>query len=305
MLSKKYLKRKGEYSMIILFLTPALILYLWLFIFPTVRAFYVSMFDWNGFTSSMSFLGIGNFRELFSDKYFWSVAFLNTIRILVYGGVLVFGFAFLFSGVLSTKIRAKKSLRAIIFFPTIVSPIAVAILWSFIYNGKWGLLNSVMKLVGLDSLIINWMSPGNLFWSILVALVWMNIGFYCVILLAALDQVPQQTIESAKLDGANEVQLFFRIKLPMIKDVLGVALTLWAINSVKEFGLFYAWGGGVDIPAADATNLAVKMYVTAFGRRVTVYRMGYATAMGIVMFALVILLVLVISRALKSDVFEY
>ena len=185
------------------------------------------------------------------------------------------------------------------------SPIAVAILWSFIYNDRWGLLNSTLKLLGQERLILTWMAPEYLFGSILAALVWMNTGFYCIILLAALDRIPQQTIESAYLDGAGEMQVFWRIKIPMIKDILATALTLWAINAVKEFGLLFAWAGGVDIPAAGATNLAVKMYVTAFGRRVTVYRMGYATAMGIVMFLLVALLVFLISRAFRSEVFEY
>lgn len=297
--------RRSERPMVVLFLLPMVILYAWLFIAPSLRAFYVSLFDWNGFTTSMQFIGLNNFRELLQDQYFWSVAFVNTLRVLFVGGAIVFAIAFLLSGVLSTNLRGKKTFRAITFFPTVISPIAVAILWSFIYNNKWGLLNNTLKLFGLGNWIISWMAPENLFWSILAALVWMNTGFYCIILLAAFDRVPLHTIESARLDGAGEMQIFWRIKLPMIKDILATALTLWAINAVKEFGLFFSWAGGVDIPAAGATNLAVKMYVTAFGRRVTVYRMGYATAMGIVMFLLVALLVFLISRAFRSEVFEY
>ena len=91
----------------------------------------------------------------------------------------------------------------------------------------------------------------------------------------------------------------------MIWDVLVTALTLWGINSVKEFALLFAWGGGIDIPQPGATNLAVRMYVTAFGKRVTIYRMGYSTAMGVLMFLLVAVIVLLISRLMKRDKLEY
>jgi ABC-type sugar transport system permease subunit len=91
----------------------------------------------------------------------------------------------------------------------------------------------------------------------------------------------------------------------MIKGVLATAMTLWAITAVKEFALLFAWGGGVDIPPTGATNLAVRMYITAFGRRVTIYRMGYATAMGVIMFLLVAVTVLLVSRLSKSDSLEY
>jgi ABC-type sugar transport system permease subunit len=196
-------------------------------------------------------------------------------------------------------------MRALIFLPAIINPIAVAILWSFIYNHRWGLLNNLLISVGLGSWARAWTSPETMFGAILVALIWTHTGFYCVIILAALDRIPDSHIEAAKLDGANEFQTFFRIKLPMIKPVLGTALTLWVITAVKEFALLFAWGGGVDIPPAGATNLAVRMYVTAFGRRVTIYRMGYATAMGVIMFLIVAVSVLLVYRLFRSDELEY
>ena len=238
-----------------------------------------------------------------ADSSFWSIAIKNSFLITLVGGVLIFGIAFLLSAVLSTKLRGKRFLRALIFFPSVINPIAVAILWTFIYNNGWGLLNNILGVFGLDP--VTWMAPDTLFWAILAAMIWMYSGFYCVILLAALDRVPQDYIESAQLEGANEFTIFFRIKLPLIWDVLVTALTLWGINSVKEFALLFAWGGGIDIPQPGATNLAVRMYVTAFGKRVTIYRMGYSTAMGVLMFLLVAVIVLLISRLMKRDKLEY
>jgi len=299
--------KKSFRVMAILFLTPALFMYTLFFLFPSVRAFYISLFDWNGFTSVMSFVGLNNFKELLGDTRFWNVAVWNSVRITFLGGILVFALAFLLSGILSyTKLRGKKIFRALLFFPTIVNPIAVAIFWNFIYNQKSGLLNNFLSLIGLDSLRRMWMDPAHLFYSILAALVWAGTGFYCVILLAALDRVPIGHIEAARLEGASEITIFFRIKLPLIADVLATALTLWCINSIKEFALLYAWGGGIDIPQDGATNIAVRMYVTAFGKRVTVYRMGYATTMGIVMFLMVAVAVLAVTLIIrKRDRLEY
>jgi ABC-type sugar transport system permease subunit len=299
--------KKSFNQMAVVFVLPALLIYLGLFIYPSVQAFYISLFDWNGFTSSMKFVGLNNFREILGDKTFWSVAVWNSLRITVVGGVFIVLLAFLLSGVLtSTKLRGKKVFRALIFFPAVVNPIAISIFWNFIYNHNQGLLNGFLSLIGLKGLQQMWMDPSHLFYSILAALVWLNTGFYCVILLAALDRVPPDYIEAARLEGAGEFQIFFKVKLPLIIDVFSTALTLWAINSVKEFALLYSWGGGIDIPAQWATNMAVKMYVTAFGKRVTVFRMGYATTMGIVMFLMVAILVGIIALAFRRrDRLEY
>ncbi len=285
------------------FLAPALLFYLVLFLYPTVNAFYISLFEWNGFTSSKVFIGLKNFAELMGDTSFWNIAAGNSLRITVAGGALIFAAAFALCAVLSADIKGKKFFRALIFFPSVISPIAIAVLWTFIYNNKWGLLNNFLALFGIPGVV--WMEPGRLFWAILAAMVWMYTGFYCVILLAALDRVPSDYIECAKLDGANGFTIFFKIKIPLIWDVLITALTLWGINSIKEFALLYAWGGGVDIPPDGATNIAVRMYITAFGKRVTIYRMGYSTAMGVVMFLFVALIVVIIGAAMKRDRLEY
>lgn len=290
--------------MVILFLSPAILLYGYFFIYPSIKAFYISLFDWNGFTSTMNYIGLKNFYELFSDSHFWNIVMKNTMLIIGLGGVMVFFHSFILSGVLATDMKGRKFFRALLFFPYIINPVAVAILWSFIYNKKWGLLNSVLTAIGFRE-VPTWTNPETLFWAILVALTWMYTGFYCIILLAALDRVPKGLLESANLDGANEFQIFFKVKIPLIWDVLVTALVFWGISAIKEFALLFTWNGGIDVPPDGATNLAVQMYVTAFGRRVNIFRMGYSTAMGVIMFFLVAILVLLISRVFKRDNIEY
>ena len=291
--------------MIILFLAPVLVLYIVFFVYPAIRAFYVSMFDWSGFTPDMDFVGLGNFIELSKDSRFWNVAVKNTFGIIFFGGALLFAITFLLSGVLSTNIKGKKIFRAIVFLPTIINPVAVGILWGFVYNRNWGLLNNMLAAIGLESLQKTWTAPQTLFWAILVALVWAFTGFYCIIMLAALDRVPIDLIESARLDGANELRIFFTIKIPLIWDVLVTLIIFWVITAIKEFALLFVWGGGVDIPPDGATNIAVAVFVSAFGKRVASYRMGYSTAMGVIMFLTVFISVFVISKITKREVIKY
>jgi len=297
--------KKGYLSMVILFLAPAFIVYVILFLFPSAESFYISLFDWNGFTSNMKFIGLNNFKELFRDESFWSVAFYNSIRIIFAGGIITFAIAFIFSGILSTRIKGRRFFRGLLFFPAVINPVAVAILWSFIFNSQWGLLNSVLDAVGLAAAKQVWTEPGKMFWALLISLIWMETGYYCVILLAGLDQVPETHIEAALLEGASQFTIFFRIKLPLIRNIVGTAVTLWCINAIKEFALFFSWSGGISVPPNDATNLAVKMYVTAFGRRVTIFRMGYATTMGIIMFAVIAITIFVVDRIFRTKDLEY
>ncbi len=298
------MKRKDK-TMVVLFLGPCLLLYFLLFLYPAARAFYVSLFDWNGFTADMDFVGFGNFLELFKDNHFWRVVVANSFGIVFFGGILTFGVAFFLSGMISTGPKGKSFMRGLIYFPSIINPVAVAILWSFIYNHQYGLLNGFLRVIGLGHIQPTWTDPDTLFWAILVALVWMYSGFYFVILSSALERVPSDQIESAKLEGASEFRVFFTIKIPMIWDVLVTTIIFWCITAIKEFSLLYAWGGGIDVPQHGAQNLATYMYMTAFGRRVTMYRMGYSTAMGVLMFILVILFYIIIKSLTKREDIQY
>lgn len=296
---------KKNRRMILLFLGPSLFLYLLLFLYPALKAFYVSLFDWNGFTADMKFVGIGNFRELFLDNHFWTIVMANSFGIIFIGGIMTFSVAFFLSGMLATGPRGKGFMRGLIYFPSIINPVAVAILWSFVYNHQYGLLNGFLRVIGLGFIQPVWTAPETLFWSILIALVWMYSGFYFVIISSALERVSKDQIESAKLEGASEFRIFFTIKIPLIWDVLITAIIFWCISAVKEFSLLYAWGGGVDIPQPGAQNLATYMYMTAFGRRVTIYRMGYSTAMGVVMFLIVVIFFLLINRLTRREGIQY
>lgn len=290
--------------MVVTFLLPAILVYSALFIYPAIKAFYVSLHDWNGFTANMQFIGLSNFKELFHDA-----SFLNSIKItmyyMVFGGIIILGLALFISALLSTKIRLKKLMRAIIFFPSVVNSIAIAIVWNFIYNGKFGLLNNTLTALGLEKYIVQWTSAQNITNAMLPIMVWTYCGYFCVILLSGLDRISPDLIDAARIDGASETQIFFKVKLPLIKNILGTAVILWIIDSIKEFGVLYAWNGSGGAPQVGLTNMAVKMYITAFGKRNVTFRMGYATSMGVIMFLLVGLLVPIAYGYFNKNKYEY
>lgn len=298
---------KSTRSMVISFLLPAVVLYLLFFIIPSIQSLYVSLLKWNGFTSTKEFVGLANFKELFLTSHFWKNVMKNTLFIAVFGGIGIFSISFLLAGILSTDSLGKKNsiLKNLIFFPSIINPVAVAILWNYIYNPSNGLINGILSFFKVINIPV-WTSGGRLFWAVLVAMIWMYSGYYFIIIYSALQRIPPSLIEAAKLEGSGELRIFFSIKLPLVFDVIQVMVVFWIISAIKEFTLFYAWGGGVDIPQAGVQNLATYMQFIAFGKRTAVYRLGYASAMGVIMLILTILSIIIIQKVFnKKEQLEY
>jgi ABC-type sugar transport system permease subunit len=293
------LKRKR----ILILLIPALILYLGLFIYPAVRALWVSLHKWTGFTSKMEFVGVANFRELLTDEMYWQ-SLGTTLKIVFIGGAGIFILAFLFTFFLSSGIRGKKVFRAVIFYPNVVAPIALATFWSFLYNPRFGLINGILSLVGLESWTRTWTGPDYIFWAVMVALVWTYVGFYMVMLISGVQKIPPDYFDVARIAGANKIQIFFRVIIPLIWDVLVIAVVLWIISSIKLFEFLFAFSGGVAAPKPLWTN-AVYMYILTFGRRVAIYRMGYGTTVAISMLILVIIFTGIARILMKREKVEF
>jgi ABC-type sugar transport system permease subunit len=299
----KYSSQKKQ--LIFLFLLPASALYALFFIKPAIEALYLSLYKWDGISPTKTFIGLNNYKELFMyDEKFWPVAIKNTLLLIFVGGLIIFAFSFLFGSILTEKFKGRQFLRATLFFPSILQPICVVILWNFIFDNK-GLLNKFLEFIKADFLKASWNDSTHLFWSILVCIIWVYTGWYSVIILAGLDRIPPSIIESAQIDGVNQIALFFKIKLPMIWDILVTSIVLWSVTAIKMFAFQFAWGSGIDIPQDGATTLAVYMYVKAFGVRTGYYRAGYASAMGVVMLIMVVFFYVFVRKILRREQLEY
>jgi len=295
--------RKGRRIIVIPFLLPALIFYGYLFVYPAFQALWVSLHSWSGFTPQMDFIGLQNFVELTKDPIFHT-ALRNTALIMLAGGVLTFVLTFLFVGIVSRRgIKGKSLWRAVLFFPNVVPPVALGVLWGFIYNYDFGILNAFLRLVGLDSLVRTWLDIAHVVPSILIMMAWAYMGFYVVMMLAGIDKIPPDYYEAAVVEGAGEWQIFFRVTVPLLWDVVVVAITLWVIGALKTFDIVYVMTEGG--PANASKTIAIQLYEMAFGFRAPIFRMGYATAMGVVLLILVIVGVGVVRVLTRRESVEY
>jgi len=294
---------KVSKSFIALFLLPASLLYLIFFLVPTVQTIYYSMLDWSGIGDNARFIGLKNYTELIGDPLF-QLSMLNTFNILIVGGVIIFALAFMFTAMLNSNIRGRRFFRAIIFLPNVVAVIALTTLWGYIYNPRFGLLNSFFKLLGLKELAKTpWTAPDTIFWAMLVALIWLYVGFYLILLMAGVDKIPIEYYEAAKLDGASQLQMFIKITIPLLWDVLTVAVVLWSITALKIFEFPFAFTSLEPVP--ETYTSAVYLYVMGFGQRTPIYRLGYASAIGVFMLLTVIVMVVFLRRLMGREVIQY
>jgi ABC-type sugar transport system permease subunit len=283
--------QKERRKLIIPFLAPALIVYLVFFIYPTIQALWVSLNDWSGFTPQMDYVGLANFEELLRDKVYQQVL-LQSLGLLVFGGILTFALSLFFTGLLGTGVRGRRFFRAVIFSPNVVAMIALTTLWSFVYNPRFGMLNGVLKAIGLDKLgRTAWMGPDLVYWAVLVAVVWIYVGFYAILFIAGADKIPQSLYDAAIVEGANRIQMFFKVTLPLMWDVVAVGLVLWIIDALMQFEFYYAISGA--FPPIKIWTIPIYVFVLAFGKRNPIFRMGYGTAVAVSLLVFVIAFVLI------------
>lgn len=290
---------KERKKLIIPYLFPAVALYLVFFIGPALYGVWISLHKWSGFTKDMDFVGLKNYLKIFSDPIYWS-SFKNMMLILVGGGIFVFLIGMLFTALLSAGMPAKKAVRAIIFFPNIIAPIALAIVWNYLYRYDIGFFNSVLTLFGVEG--INWTSPKLIMYSALVAIIWYSTGFYAVILLGGVDKIPNTMFEAARIEGASTFTIFRKITLPLIWDVFAIAVILWGINAIRLFDFLFAFGGAE--PPTRMWNTAMYQFILGFGQRTPIYELGYSSAIGVSMVVVVLIFVVTGRKLFNREVYE-
>ena len=285
------------------FLAPAAILYLVFFVFPAVQSLWVSLHNWSGFTRDMTFIGVRNFTEALKDKTFHRVL-MQSLGLVFFGGILTFCLSLFFTGLLGGKGRGKGFFRAVIFSPNVITMVALATLWGFIYNPRFGLLNSLLRALGLTRLAeVSWMGPDLVYWSILAAVVWIYVGFYTVLFMAGADKIPIAFYEAAKLEGAGNLRMFFTITFPLLWDVISMGIVYWIIDGFMQFEFYYAVSG--SFPPIQIWTIPIYVVILAFGKRTPIYRMGYATAIAFYLLVIVTLLVTLSRKFLRRTAVEY
>ena len=273
----------------ILYLLPAGILIVAFFLFPLCYLVYVSFFEWNGL-GPMVYVGWENFKAVFADPEF-AIAVKNTIAWMCAALIVHIPFGLILALMLNRKPRGWKFLRVMYFIPNVISTTAVAFLWYFIYHVDVGLLNNVLKAVGLGALAHPWLNdPGTALVANMVPFM-MYVGLTMIIFMTQLATVPRELYEAAVVDGATGIQVDLKVYLPLMKPAVITNIMLNLAFCLRTFEYpFLMTGGG---PANATTNLSLYIYkemtgANRYGRSMVA---GLATvALGMVVMIFVTLL---------------
>lgn len=259
-----------------LLVAPAIAIFAFVVLIPMVANTALSFASWTG-TNELRFIGFDNFARAFRDDIYLT-AYRNTFIYVALTLIVEVLVGLLLAGLVTMSGRRTGFYRIAFFVPVTLPMIAIAVLWSFVYSDDIGLINSGLRALGLDSLARVWLGdPATALVAVSIVSGWIYAGFYMAIFYAALQRIPQNILDAAKLDGVGPWRIFFSIKVPIIRPIIEVAVLLCVTGGFQSFDLFYVMtNGGPDHATEIITTYLVKV--------VFVYRdLGYGAALSTIM----------------------
>jgi len=277
----------------ILFLLPITLIMLVLFIIPVFQTFWLSFRDWNGISAVSKFIGFDNYLALLkSDSIRQTI--LNTLQLFALGTVLINAIALAAAVAFDRKGLIHTSLYKVVYFlPTVLSPVVVALIWRAMYFTDWGVIDTVLKRIGLSSLSRVWLGePGVVMICLIIAYAWYQIGTTLVIYLAGLQSIPVELYESAMIDGAGRFQQFRTITVPLLAPAITINVLFVVVNALKTFDFPFALTEGG--PQYFSRVVTLQIYFYAFRG----IKYGLGTALSVVYTLFILLLSITLVRSL-------
>jgi alpha-1,4-digalacturonate transport system permease protein len=262
-----------------LFLAPNLIIFTVYIIIPAFIGVYYSFTKFDGLNDP-KFVGFANYIELFTDDPEFLAALWNTIRYVLVSVPLMYVLALTLAVIITKEIRGKSFFRATYYWPVMISFIVVGVMWQWIFGDQFGGFNMILEKIGIGR-ISTLTNPVFAWWAAVFIMVWSKAGYYMVMFIGGLLSIPNELYEAAEIDGANRVQKFFRITLPVLKPTSLMVIILSTMNIFKVYPMIVSFTGGGPY---DATRFVVQhIYEAAF----QLYEVGYASAMSVIMLVVV------------------
>ena len=288
-------RSRGTSPVLIAMAIPALLVYAFLYLYPSIQNLLYSLTRWDGVTKS-EFVGLRNFQYMLSSDILFRKILGNNLKFTLFVVIFQTSFSLLFAIFLAKNSKSNIFFRTLFFFPTILSSVSVGLIWTFLYNPNYGFINASLKSIGLDKLAINWL--GDTRYSLLaVALtqVWFHTGQMVVIYVAGLQQIPQELYEAAEVDGATRWQQFKSVTWPMALPTTAVVMAYTTIQSFRAFDLIYAMTQGGPLNSSDV--LVTNIFNLAF----VGYKLGYASAQTIFLVIMIMLITWLQRRTFRID----
>ena len=275
---------------IVVFLVPAVFFLLVFLLYPLVSSFQLSLLDWNGLGTGERFVGLDNWVRLAQDTLFWN-AVRNNLALAFFSVLFQIPIALLLAVVLDEASKGSRILKILYFLPLLMSSVALGVVFKNIYDPNFGPINGFLSAIHLDGLVRDWLGDPRLaLGSVIVVICWQNIPFYMVLFLAGLSSFPRELGEAARLDGATESTIFWRIKLPFLQGTIRTAITLAIVGSMRYFDLIFIMTDGG--PEGSSELMATYMFRTVFSS----FQLGYGSTVASAMFLIVTLVAAVTLR---------
>ena len=291
--SSMSLRRRKETAVAAaVFLVPALLVIAVFVIYPILQSFITSGYEWNGYSSNKSFIGLANWAELLKDKVFWN-AFKNNLLVMVLSIVIQMPIGLALATFLDKVGRKGNVCKVIWFIPMLMSSVAIGYLFRYALDANTGFVTAISKFFGGGTVDLLG-HTGTVLITCIFIIAWQFIPFYMVYYLAGYSGLPSDVHEAAMVDGATESQYFWQISLPLLKPTIKSAVVLSIVGSLKYFDLVYVLTNGGPSHASEL--MATYMYSNAFSS----YRMGYASAIASGMFLLISVIAIVTMRVLNG-----
>jgi ABC-type sugar transport system permease subunit len=287
---------KKKKRILLMFIIPALIFYLVFWISPVLMAFFYGLTDWNGLGEA-NYVGFDNFRFLFKDGTMIN-AMKNTIVyaliVVVWGNIQALALALL----LNMKLKARGAFRTIFYIPALFSTIVVAFIWSYVYAPYYGMLYEVLGKIGTGQNLNLLGSTGTALLAVAFVETWKTSGTMTIIYLAGLQSIPEEVMESARIDGCSPWQSTSRVKIPMLANTITINVMLGLINGFKSFDYVFALTGGG--PGTSSSTLMYSIYKMAFMEG----QFGKAEALAAFAFVFILLISVIVLTFMKRKEIE-
>jgi len=282
---------------VFLFLAPALFFFSLYILAPIPVSFYYSLFKWDGI-GKMAFVGWQNWQEIIGDPVFWR-ALRNNVTLVVISMSVQIPMGIALGLLLTSGFRWTRLLKTVYVLPYLMSSVAIGMLWRYVYEPTFGLLNMFLEAIGRYNWIQDWLGdPDVVLYSVINAINWQFIPFYMLLFMAALVGIPDELYEAARIDGASPWKVFWTITLPLLWPTVINAAVLSLVGSLKYFDLIHVLSGGG--PNNSSELLATYMYKRSFQH----FRMGYGSTIAVSLFTIGLFLSITFLRVARRREYQ-
>ncbi|WP_027521117.1 carbohydrate ABC transporter permease [Bradyrhizobium sp. Ec3.3] len=266
----------GRLTVLVLFLPPALLLFTLFVVVPIGEAAWYSGFNWNGFGRPTNWIGLDNYRFVFQTRAFW-LALRNNGLIIAVSLLVQLPLALTLALMLAERFRGAVALRMLFFMPYILAEIATGLIFSFVYDGDYGLVASVWRAFGSEAPHLL-ASTDTAMLAVLIVIVWKYFGFHMMLFIAALQSLDKSLIEAARIDGATRSQTLRHVVIPLLYPTIRLSVFFAIIGSLQLFDLVMPLTRGGP---ADSSNTMVSFL---YNNGISRMRVGYGSAIGVILF---------------------